>query len=71
MPTDVLVIVVEFLAGDHAFGTLANLSLADRDIRDETLPVLYETVTLDNPRTAPTLAKIRSGEMPAACRYTK
>jgi hypothetical protein len=41
------VIIAEFVIGDYAFGTAANLNLASRTVRQETLPVLYETVCLD------------------------
>jgi hypothetical protein len=37
-------VIADFLIGDFAFGTTANLNLASRLVRDETLPVLYETV---------------------------
>lgn len=48
IPLDVFGVMSEFLAGDNAVGTLASLNLANRAIREETLPVLYETVLLDN-----------------------
>ncbi|KAJ9118532.1 hypothetical protein QFC22_003751 [Naganishia vaughanmartiniae] len=48
LPAEVCGIISEFLAWDQAFGTLASLNLASHDILDETLPVLYETVTFEN-----------------------
>lgn len=48
IPTEVLIIVAEFLAGDRAFGTLAALHMADREMQMEILPVLYETLFMDN-----------------------
>jgi hypothetical protein len=37
-------VIGEILIGDFAFCTAANLNLASHAIRQETLPVLYETV---------------------------
>lgn len=39
--------IARFLAVETALGTLAALNLADRAVRAITLPVLYETVILD------------------------
>lgn len=47
LPVELIVIIAEILIGDNAFGTTANLNLASRTIRQETLPLLYETVCLD------------------------
>jgi hypothetical protein len=47
LPFDVLVTVAEFLAGDHAFGTLAALHQTSRELKEGTLAVLYETFFLD------------------------
>jgi hypothetical protein len=47
LPLDVVVTVGEFLAGDHAFGTLAALHQVSRAIKHGTLAVLYETLFLD------------------------
>jgi hypothetical protein len=47
LPLDVLVTVAEFLAGDHAFGTLAALNRVSHGLRSGTMPVLYETFFLD------------------------
>ncbi|KAJ9096120.1 hypothetical protein QFC20_006495 [Naganishia adeliensis] len=46
LPIDIIVVIAEHLVGQHAFGTTANLSLACRMVHRETLPVLYETVSL-------------------------
>jgi hypothetical protein len=46
--TDVLSVVAEHLAGINAHRTLANLNIASHVVRDEMLPVLYETVMMDN-----------------------
>jgi hypothetical protein len=50
---ELLVIVAEFLVGDFAFGTAANLNVTSQAVRQETLPILYETLCLDrvNPKT--------------------
>jgi hypothetical protein len=40
--------IAEFLAGSNALGTLASLHLANHAIRDATLPILYETVLMDD-----------------------
>lgn len=45
---DVLGVVAEFLAGAHAFGTLASLNIASHDVHELTLPILYETLLLDD-----------------------
>lgn len=47
LPLDVYGVIAEFLAGAFAFGTLASLNVANHLIRDETTPVLYETLLLD------------------------
>ena len=40
-------LIARFLAVDTALGSLAALNLADREVRAITLPVLYETVIID------------------------
>jgi hypothetical protein len=67
---DVLGVVAEFLAGDHAFGTLANLSIASHVTREVTLSVLYETLLLDNAKNLAHYRK-RTFPIPAGFRYTK
>jgi hypothetical protein len=47
LPSEVLAVVAEFLAGECALGTLASLNVINHDIHEETLPVLFETVLLD------------------------
>lgn len=41
---EALVEVARFLAGGHAYRTLANLNQASTLVHQETLPVLYENV---------------------------
>jgi hypothetical protein len=48
LPTELIVTIAEFLAGSFAFGSLAQLNLASHAIHEETLPVLYETMTWDH-----------------------
>ncbi|KAJ9091793.1 hypothetical protein QFC21_007096 [Naganishia friedmannii] len=48
IPVEMYSVIAEILAGDQAFGTLANLNLANHAIRDETLPVLFETLLFDD-----------------------
>lgn len=48
LPLDVIIVVSQFLAGCYAFGSLAALHLADHNVRDATLSVLYETVLMNN-----------------------
>jgi hypothetical protein len=47
LPVDVLITVSEFLAGAHAFGTIAALNQASHATREGTTPLLYETIFLD------------------------
>ncbi|KAJ9118533.1 hypothetical protein QFC22_003752 [Naganishia vaughanmartiniae] len=46
-PTELFVVIAECLAGDQSFGSLASLNLSSHAIREETLPVLFETLTFD------------------------
>jgi hypothetical protein len=48
LPTELIVTIAEFLAGSFAFGSLAQLNLTSHAIYEETLPVLYETMTWDH-----------------------
>lgn len=50
LPTELIVIIAEFLAGSFAYESLANLNVATRAIWEETLPVLYETVVWETER---------------------
>lgn len=63
--------MAECLAGDHALGSLANLNLADHRIRDETLPVLYETLFMDNIHNLPYYKDRVDLPNVEAFRYTK
>jgi hypothetical protein len=47
IPLDVIITVAEFLAGDHAFGTLGALNQLNHEIKIGTMPVLYETLFFD------------------------
>jgi hypothetical protein len=47
LPMELIVTIAEFLIGDFAFGTTANLNLTCHTVREETLAVLYETLCLD------------------------
>lgn len=71
LPTDLVIVIAELLAGAYAFGSLANLNLASREIRTETLPILFETVTLDNGYDLCAMIKEGRQDMAAAFRYTK
>lgn len=42
-----MVVISEFLLGDNLFRTLANLNTTCHAIREETAPVLNETLLLD------------------------
>jgi hypothetical protein len=53
LPLDVLYVVACHLAGTHAFGSLANLHLANHDVAETVLPVLYETLLMDNEENLP------------------
>lgn len=53
VPVDVITIIAEHLSGLYAFGTLASLHLANHAVRQETLPVLHETVLMDNVENLP------------------
>lgn len=55
LPTDIITVIAQFLAGCHAFGSLASLHMAKRDVRDATMPVLFETVFMDRLATSDVL----------------
>jgi hypothetical protein len=65
---ELIVTVAEFLVGDFAFGTAANLSLASHAVHQETLGVLYETLCLD--RIAP-FDYLETFKGSAGFKYTK
>lgn len=46
LPIDVLASIAESLAGDECLGTVANLNASCRTLRETTLAILYETLTL-------------------------
>jgi hypothetical protein len=58
---DVIYVIACYLAGDHAFGTLAALHLANHDVAETVLPVLYETVLMDNDHNMPVAEEKVSG----------
>ena len=43
---ELLVVIGQFLAGAQCFSTLAALNVTRRSTHEETLPILYETLTL-------------------------
>jgi hypothetical protein len=62
----VFAVVVEFLVDQHAFGTAASLNRTSHSVHNETLPVLYETLILDDPD------RIKmEGQPPVGLQYTK
>ncbi|KAJ9092584.1 hypothetical protein QFC19_008692 [Naganishia cerealis] len=44
---DILITICEFLAGDLAFGTIADVNVANHAVHTDTLSILYETVLFD------------------------
>jgi hypothetical protein len=52
--------IAGFLAGESAIGSLAALNVANRETRTLTLPVLYETVVLDQDVTGSHLARLQN-----------
>lgn len=44
MPVELFGVVAEHLIGDHAFVTTASLNMTCQAVRQETLPILWETV---------------------------
>jgi hypothetical protein len=53
LPLNILYLVACHLAGDHAFGTLAALHLANHSVAGAVLPVLYETLLMDGEDNMP------------------
>lgn len=47
LTSEVHALIAGFLAGDNAFRSLANFGAVSRDLRQATLPILYETLVLD------------------------
>lgn len=66
----VITVIAECLAGNHAFETLASLHLASHAVRKETMPVMYETVLMDNVVNLP-YYKDGTQINPTGFRYTK
>jgi hypothetical protein len=46
IPLEVITIIADFLAGSNSFGTLFNLSLANKQVRQECVPIFYETMII-------------------------
>ena len=67
---DAIAVIAECLAGDHAFGSLASLHLANHAVREETMPVLFETVLMDKVENLP-YHEDGTGVNPVGFRYTK
>jgi hypothetical protein len=61
LPLYVLYVVSCHLAGSYAFGTLAALHLANHDVAETVLPVLYETVLMDNEKNLPIVDDKKGG----------
>jgi hypothetical protein len=52
-PVEIFGVIAGLLIGCHPCGSVANLKVASRAIHHETLPVLYESVLLDNVKKLP------------------
>jgi hypothetical protein len=70
LPADLFILVTEFLAGDHAFDTIANLNVTCKHLHKETLPVLYETLLMEKFAQQPTSAETAK-VLPEGVKYTK
>lgn len=64
MPSELWMIVAEFLAGEHKLGSLASLNVSTRTLHESTSAVLWTTVTLDTftPRWNDMLKKLLSSD---------
>jgi hypothetical protein len=72
LPLDVIWVIGGHLAGMHAFGTLAALHLVSHDVAETVLPILYETVILDDmDRPLSNIDQASEGQKAALQRYTK
>jgi hypothetical protein len=72
LPLDIFYVVACHLAGMYAFGTLAALHLAKHAIEETVLPVMYETVLLDNMEELPSGEEGKDeGRKDKLRRYTK
>jgi hypothetical protein len=70
LPVELFAVITEFLIGDLAFGTAANLNVVSKAVRSETLPILYETVTV-MPRALSAYFGEYGEELPVALKFTK
>jgi hypothetical protein len=68
LPTELIVVIGEFLAGSFAYGSLANLNAATRAVHEETLPVLFDTVVWDDDKKWWIHEK---GRVPDGWKYTR
>lgn len=72
IPLEVITIIADFLAGSSSFGTLFNLSLANKEVRQACLPTCYETIiTVDTDAWMRAFKKARDGTAPAEWKYCK
>jgi hypothetical protein len=72
LPLDVIYVIGCHLAGIHAFGSLAALHLTNHDVAETVLPILYETVILDDmDRPLLNVNEASEGQKAAFQRYTK
>jgi hypothetical protein len=68
LPLELYVLIAEHLAGDHAFGTAAQLNCVSKAVHAETSSVLWESVYLDNYSWS---RWERENGLPANLKYTK
>jgi hypothetical protein len=66
MPFDVFAVVAEYLIGEYAFGTTANLNVTSWGVHQATSSILYETVIC----SAKTCEEWNI-DPPASLKYTK
>lgn len=71
LPLELIVTVAEFLAGDHAFASLAALYSTNHQLREETASILYETLFLDNKDRMPAYLQDETEEGKRKAGYTK
>lgn len=72
LPLDLIYVIGCHLAGIFAFGTLAALHLANHDVAEIVLPVLYETLLVDNmKRPLPYTDGENERQQDALHKYTK
>jgi hypothetical protein len=51
LPYEIYTVIGEWLTADNALRTLAHLNQASKAVREETLPVLCETMRLEDDET--------------------